>query len=65
MAHVPLPPGDTIPLQQALWDRHGIEVPIVPWNDRRYVRVSCHLYTRQKHIDRLVEGLGELIDSGH
>lgn len=63
MAHVPLPPGDTISLQQALWDRYGIEVPIIPWNDGRYVRVSCHLYTRQEHIDRLVEGLRELIDS--
>jgi isopenicillin-N epimerase len=63
MAHVPLPPGDARRLQAALWERHGIEVPVVSWKDRRWLRVSCHLYNRESDIDRLVEGVGELLKS--
>lgn len=57
MAHVPLPPGDRQTLQDALWRTARIEVPIVHWNDRRYIRVSCHLYNAAEQIDRLVEAL--------
>ncbi|MFO0903264.1 MAG: aminotransferase class V-fold PLP-dependent enzyme [Pirellulales bacterium] len=60
MAHVPLPPGDARVLQIALWQQHHIEVPIVAWNDRRYVRVSCHLYNDASQIDALVHALKDL-----
>jgi isopenicillin-N epimerase len=61
MAHVPLPPGDARALQQALWQRHRIEVPIVDWSGGRYVRVSCHLYNTRDQVDTLVESLAKLI----
>jgi isopenicillin-N epimerase len=61
MAHVPLPPGETLPLQQRLWSDFGIEVPIVGWNDRRWIRVSCHLYNTAAEIDRLVDALRRLL----
>lgn len=61
MAHVPLPPGDRAALQDALWRQHGIEVPIVDWNGRRYVRVSCHLYNTPEQIDQLVAALRRLL----
>jgi isopenicillin-N epimerase len=48
------------PLQQALWEEHGIEVPVMDWNKRRHVRVSCHLYNSQGDIDRLMKALQEL-----
>jgi isopenicillin-N epimerase len=51
-------------LQNALWRDFGIEVPIVEFRGRRYVRVSCHLYNDTRQIDRLVEGLGELMTAG-
>ncbi len=44
MAHVPLPPGDWSSLQHGLWQQLGIEVPIIEFESRWYVRVSCHLY---------------------
>jgi isopenicillin-N epimerase len=44
-------------LQQQLWQQHHIEVPIVAWEGRRFVRVSCHLYNSRNHIDQLVEAL--------
>ncbi|MGE3779956.1 MAG: aminotransferase class V-fold PLP-dependent enzyme [Pirellulaceae bacterium] len=65
MAHVPLPAGDRAPLQNLLWTRFGIEVPIIGWRDRRWVRVSCHLYNRSADIDALARALSELIQDGY
>jgi isopenicillin-N epimerase len=72
MAHVPLSPTATnetcavsSPLQHVIWQRFGIEVPIVDFRGRRYIRVSCHLYNDTSHIDRLVSGLKELLAEGH
>ena len=61
MIAMPLPAGEAEPLQAALWQRYGIEAPIVAWNGRRLVRVSCHLYTQREEIDRLVAALRELL----
>ncbi|HEY2413034.1 MAG TPA: aminotransferase class V-fold PLP-dependent enzyme [Pirellulaceae bacterium] len=68
MAHVPLSPTTTNetcavanPLQHTIWKRFGIEVPIVDFAGRRYIRVSCHLYTDTQQIDRLAIGLKELL----
>jgi isopenicillin-N epimerase len=61
MAQVPLPPGDAVDLQRKLWEQYRIEVPIVSWRERRFARVSCHLYTEQAHIDRLVDALRTLL----
>lgn len=61
MAHMPLPAGNAQELQEELWRRFGIEVPIVTWNGRRWVRVSCHLYNRMSDIDALVAALRELL----
>ncbi|MFO0870378.1 MAG: aminotransferase class V-fold PLP-dependent enzyme [Pirellulales bacterium] len=61
MAHVPLPPGNARALQRALWEQYGIEVPIVDWNQERFIRVSCHLYNDASQIDRLVAALHTLL----
>lgn len=67
MAHVPLAPTATNetcavanPLQHTIWEKLGIEVPIVDFAGRRYIRVSCHLYNDTEQIDRLVNGLKEI-----
>lgn len=62
MVGVWLPDGlgeetDYATLQQRLFDRHGIEVPIVHFNQRYLVRVSCHLYINSDDIDRLVRSI--------
>jgi isopenicillin-N epimerase len=61
MAHVPLPLGDAADLQKRLWSGYGIEVPIIHWDDRRWIRVSCHLYNTRAEIDRLVDALHHLL----
>jgi isopenicillin-N epimerase len=61
MAHVPLPPGESRPLQRALWEQYKIEVPIISFADQRWVRVSCHLYTQRSDIDALAGALRRLL----
>ncbi len=71
MAHVPLSATNTNetcavanPLQHTIWQRYGIEAPIVDFRGRRYIRVSCHLYNDSSQIDRLVNALKELLREG-
>jgi len=63
MAQVPLPAGDARLLQDALWERYSIEVPIIEWKGQRYIRISCHLYTRSEDIDLLARALKHLLFS--
>ncbi|MCX7421596.1 MAG: aminotransferase class V-fold PLP-dependent enzyme [Planctomycetia bacterium] len=44
-------------LQNPLWGKFGIEVPIVHWRGERLLRVSCYLYNTRAHIDLLCDAL--------
>ncbi len=57
MVTVPLPPCDPEQLQTRLYDEFRVEVPIVKWRDRPYVRVSIQAYNTPEDVDRLVEAL--------
>jgi len=68
MAHVPLASTTTNetcavsnPLQNIIRERFNIEVPVVDFRSRRYIRVSCHLYNDTEQIDRLVLALSEVL----
>jgi isopenicillin-N epimerase len=61
MAHMPLPTVDSHQLQRQLWERYGIEVPIVDWSGNQWIRVSCHLYNTTAEVDLLVKALRELL----
>jgi len=67
MLSFPLPIEDDLdpqqrhPIQDALWDRYRIEIPIVHWQGRRSVRVSAHLYNTAAEIEHLAQALTELL----
>lgn len=61
MISLPIPPGDAPTLQKKLADRYGIEIPIVPWRERRFVRPSCHLYTSVQQLHSLRDALRSLL----
>jgi isopenicillin-N epimerase len=71
MAAVPLPPGQTAavsfltgdPLQEALFRRFAIEVPVNPWPafPQRVLRVSAQLYNTLEEYAYLAEALRELV----
>lgn len=67
MVSVPFPieddngafPGDMHPLQSWLWEQHRIEMPVIRWRDRTLARVSCHLYTTPRDLEKLHSALRE------
>jgi isopenicillin-N epimerase len=70
MASLPLPDGMQAdlktalygdPLQDALMDRHRIEVPVVPWPGppKRLLRISAQLYNDRTDYEALAEALTE------
>jgi isopenicillin-N epimerase len=61
MVAVPLPPCDAESLKRCLYDEYRIEVPIVVWNDKTFVRISIQAYNTRADLDALVEALKVLI----
>jgi isopenicillin-N epimerase len=61
MAAFPLPPCDGPALQKRLHDECAIEIPIVTWNDRQFVRLSVQGYNTRADVDALVEALRVLL----
>jgi isopenicillin-N epimerase len=61
MAVAPLPPCDPLELKRRLWDEFQVEVPIVVWRGRPFVRISVQVYNGPADIDRLVAALRALL----
>ena len=64
MAVVPLPNGSSPALQDALLERYGIEVPIIPFPaaPNRLLRVSAQLYNASNQYEWLAQALIELLN---
>jgi isopenicillin-N epimerase len=61
VARAPGRPGAPHPLQTRLAEEFSIEVPLVEWQDRMHIRVSCHLYNTPEQVDHLTDSLEKLI----
>src|SRR5262249_50471784 len=72
LASVPLPDGRDAPsprrprqdpLQNALFERYAIEVPVMGWpaTPRRLIRISAQLYNSLADYERLAEALRTLL----
>ncbi|MEI7771853.1 MAG: aminotransferase class V-fold PLP-dependent enzyme [Chloroflexales bacterium] len=61
LAAVPLPPCDIKEVKARLWDDFQVEVPLVEWGGRQFVRVSIQAYNSPADVDRLVGALGEIL----
>lgn len=44
-------------LQKAIFDQHAIELPVIDWGGRRFVRVSAMVHNRPPQYDRLAEAI--------
>jgi isopenicillin-N epimerase len=62
MAHVPLPEDSPPDLQHRLWDRFGIETPVIRFAGDHFLRVSCHLYNDEGDIERLIGALKTILN---
>lgn len=62
MAIAPLPEqANLFTLKRQLYDDFRVEVPLIDWNGRKFVRISVQGYNTTEDLDALVEGLGKLL----
>ena len=61
MFTVPLPACDAQAVRQRLWEEFKVEVPIVAWSDRFFIRVSIQAYNTPEDVDRLLFGLEQVL----
>ena len=61
MGIAPLPSADLVILKRRLYDEYKIEVPLIQWEDRHFIRISVQGYNSQYDIDTLVGALKILL----
>ena len=61
MGIAPLPPSDLARLKSGLYDEHRIEVPLIQWKDRQFIRISIQGYNSQEDVDALIDALTVLL----
>jgi len=61
MSALPLPPCDLDELKRRLYDEYRIEIPVIRWNERHFVRVSCQGYNTRADVDALIDALCRLL----
>lgn len=61
MAVAPLPPSDLPMLKKRLYDECKVEIPVIEWKGKHFVRISIQGYNDQEDVDALVTGLSSLL----
>jgi isopenicillin-N epimerase len=61
MAALPLPPCDARGVQMKLYEDYRIEVPVIQWNGRQFVRVSVQAYNTEADAETLIGALGSIL----
>lgn len=65
MATIPLPQlADTAVFKAQLYERFRIEIPVIVWNGRHFIRVSVQGYNTPDDIDALLHALEEMLHGG-
>jgi len=61
MGIAPLPNSDLDQLKRYLYDEYKVEVPLIQWRDKQFVRVSVQGYNSQEDIDTFIGALEALL----
>ena len=61
MISVPIPKVKEFEFQKKLYRNYKIEIPIIPWENRSFVRISFQLYNSEKDLDKLIFALKKLL----
>jgi isopenicillin-N epimerase len=65
MVTVPLPPIADLPaLKSAIYERFRVEVPLIDWGDRSFIRISVQGYNNQQDIEALLVALSATVTKG-
>jgi len=63
MASVPVPTKKPQELKALLYDKYKIQIPVMPLNDKVYMRYSINAYNSQEDLDVLYTALKDIIDT--
>jgi isopenicillin-N epimerase len=61
MGIAPLPRIEPVSLKNRLYDEFRVEVPIIQWQERFFVRISIQGYNTQEDVEALLKGLRTLL----
>ena len=61
MCALPVPPDAAETLGARLLETYGVEIPVVRWEDRVFIRVSIQGYNQQQDVDTLVDAVGAVL----
>ena len=61
MIAVPIPKVNELEFQKKLYKNYKIEIPIIPWDNKSFARISYQLYNTEKDLDKLEYALKKLI----
>ena len=61
MISVPIPKVNEIEFQKKLYKNYKIEIPIIPWENKSFVRISYQLYNTKRDLEKLENSLKNLL----
>ncbi|CAG0936028.1 isopenicillin-N epimerase [Thermoflexales bacterium] len=61
MSALPLPSCDLDTLKRRLYAEYRIEIPVINWNGRHFLRISVQGYNTRADVDALIAALRELL----
>lgn len=61
LSALPLPPCDLDALKTRLYNEYQIEIPVINWNQRHFVRISIQGYNTPADVDALIAALRDLL----
>ena len=61
MISVPIPKVNELEFQRKLYKNYNIEIPIIPWEDKSFARISYQLYNSIKDLEKLEYALKKLL----
>ena len=61
MISLPIPKVNELEFQRKLYKNYNIEIPIIPWEDKSFARISYQLYNSIKDLEKLEYALKKLL----
>lgn len=61
MISMPIPACDPTTIHDQLLGRYSIEIPVLEWNRRYFVRLSCQGYNTKAEMGLLIDALASLL----
>ena len=61
MISVPIPKVNELEFQRKLYKNYNIEIPIIPWEDKSFSRISYQLYNSKRDLEKLEYALKKLL----